>query len=175
VHQFGLRLDRSIEVHRDLEERIRTAVFADLDDRFDVVYERLQVVGEMVKRNEDLIAGVAAERTMREELLHEMAMWRDQQMRTDGRLIAIEEQIEKLIVQADKVHSDITLLEGRHQGLGERVFAVRKDITEVVDQVKAEFVKFNQLIEKQRRKQIAMLEQEMREMKFHAFRPPEEP
>ncbi|OAI38887.1 hypothetical protein AYO38_08690 [bacterium SCGC AG-212-C10] len=175
VQQFGLRLDRSIEVHRDLDERIRESVFADLDDRFDVVYERLQLVGEMVKRNEDLISSVSAERTMREELLHEMAMWRDQQARTDSRIVILEEQIDKVLGQLDKLHSEITLLEGRHSGMGERVFAVRKDISEVVDQVRDEFTKFNQLIEKQRRKQIAVLEQELRELKFHSFRPPEEP
>jgi hypothetical protein len=66
------------------------------------------------------------------------------------------------------------LLEGRHAGLGERVSGIRKDIAEVVDHVRAEFAKYNQMTEKQRRKQIQVLEQELREMKFHAFRPPEE-
>ena len=56
VEQFGLRLDRSIEVNRDLEERIKRVLTDDQDDRFDVVFERLQVVGEMVKRNEDIVA-----------------------------------------------------------------------------------------------------------------------
>jgi hypothetical protein len=75
----------------------------------------------------------------------------------------------------DKLHGDITLLEGRHSGLGERVAGMRRDIAEVVDHVREEFTKYNQMLEKQRRKQIQGLEQELREMKFHAFRPPEEP
>jgi hypothetical protein len=73
------------------------------------------------------------------------------------------------------VHGEVTLLEGRHSGLGERVANLRKDIVEVVDHVREEFAKYNQMEEKQRRKQIQGLEQELREMKFHAFRPPEEP
>jgi hypothetical protein len=52
---------------------------------------------------------------------------------------------------------------------------MRRDIAEVVDHVREEFAKYNTMLEKQRRKQIQVLEQELREMKFHAFRPPEEP
>ncbi len=175
VEQFGLRLDRSIEVHRDMEERVRHSVLSDLDERFDVVFERLQLVGEMVRRTEDTVASVASERTMREELLHEMAMWRDQQGRTDQRVNSLEESADELAAVAEKLQNSITLLDGRQTGLGERVQNMRRDVGDVVDQVREEFAKFNQLLEKQRRKQIQVLEQELREMKFHAFRPPEEP
>lgn len=175
VEQFGLRLDRSIEVHRDMEERVRKTVLSDLDERFEVVFERMQLVGEMVRRTEDVVAGIANERTMREELLHEMAMWRDQQARTDVRVNALEESADEIASHAEKLQNSITLLDGRQVGLGERVQNMRRDIGDVVDQVRDEFAKFNSLLEKQRRKQIQVLEQELREMKFHAFRPPEEP
>lgn len=175
VEQFGLRLDRSIEVNRDLEERIKRVVLSDLDDRFDVVYERLQVVGEMVKRNEDMIAGVTNERSLRQELIDELSVWRQEHNRIDGRINVLEEMSDKVVAQIDKVHGEVTLLEGRHSGLGERVSNIRKDIAEVVDHVREEFSKYNAMMEKQRRKQIQVLEQELRESKFHAFRPPEEP
>ncbi len=175
VEQFGLRLERAIEVNRDLEERIREAVFGDLDDKFSVVYDRLQVVGEMVKRNEDLIAGVANERSLRQELLDELMVWREEHNRIDGRLNSLEELTDRMVATLDKVHGEVTLLEGRHSGLGERVANIRRDIAEVVDHVREEFNKYNAMMEKQRRKQIQVLEQELRESKFHAFRPPEEP
>ena len=175
TNQFGLRLDRSIEVNRDLETRIKVVLTQDQEDRFDVVFERLQVVGEMVKRNEDIIASVVNERSLRQEVLDEVSVWRQEHSRIDGRLNSLEEVTGKLLVQVDKVHGEISLLEGRHSGLGERVGSIRRDIAEVVDSVRAEFAKYNQMMEKQRRKQIQVLEQELREMKFHAFRPPEEP
>jgi predicted nucleic acid-binding Zn-ribbon protein len=175
LEQFALRLDRTIEVNRDLEERVKAVVLTDLDDRFEVVYERLQVVGEMVKRNEDTIAGVANERSLRQELIDELSVWREEHNRIDGRLNVLEEQSDKVIAQIDKVHGEVTLLEGRHSGLGERVSNIRKDIAEVVDHVREEFTKYNAMMEKQRRKQIQVLEQELRESKFHGFRPPEEP
>ncbi len=175
LEQFGLRLDRAIEVNRDLEERIKEVVLGDLDDRFNVVYERLQVVGEMVKRNEDLIAGVVNQRDLRQELIDEISVWREEHGRIDGWLNTLEESVDKILGQLDRVHGEVTLLEGRHSGLGERVANIRRDIAEVVDHVREEFAKYNALMEKQRRKQIQVLEQELREMKFHAFRPPEEP
>ena len=175
IEQLGLRLDRSIEVHRDMEKRVREAVTGEQEDRFDVVFERLQVVGEMVRRNEELVRTIAAERSMREEVVHEVSVFREELARTEGRINTLEESADKVLSSVDKLHGEISLLEGRHTGLGERVAGIRRDIAEVVDQVRAEFAKYNQMIEKQRRKQIQGLEQELREQKFHAFKPPEEP
>jgi len=175
VEQLGLRLDRAIEVNRDLDKTIRDALITEQEDRFDVVFERLQLVGEMVKRSDDAIREVAAERTLRQDVIDEVAVWRAEHARIDGRLNALEGVGDRVLSQIDKVQGEITLLEGRHSGLGERVAAIRRDIAEIVDHVREEFAKYNQLSEKQRRKQIQVLEQELREMKFHAFKPPEEP
>lgn len=173
--QSGLRLDRIVEVMRDVEERLRAEFESEQDARFDVVFERLQVVGEMVKRNEDTIAEVAAERSMREEVLQELGVWRGEHARIDGRLDALEAVTEKAVKRLDEVHGAIVLLEGRHSGLGERVAGIRREVAEIVDHVRDEFAKYNKMLEKSRRREIQVLEQELREMKFHAFRPPEEP
>jgi chromosome segregation ATPase len=175
VHQFGLRLDRSIEVHRDLEERVRAAVLQGIEERFAIVFERLQLVGEMVQRTERIVEKVSQERTLRQEVLEQVGLWRDEHTRLESRVAAVEEIADRVLTEVDKVRGEIALLEGRHAGLGERVASIRRDIAEVVDHVRDEFAKYNQMTEKQRRKQIQVLEQELREMKFHAFRPPEEP
>lgn len=175
VEQFGLRLERAIEVNRDLEERVREVLLTEQEERFDVVFERLQVIGEMVKRNEQLIREATAEQTLRDEVLQEIGVWRDEHSRIEGRLASLEEMSDRALSNIDRLQGEITLLEGRHSGLGERVAGLRRDITEVVDQVREEFIKFNKMFEKQRRKQIEVLQQELRETKFHAFRPPEEP
>ncbi len=175
VDQFGLRLDRTIEVNKDLEDRIRAILVSEQDERFEVVYERLQVVGEMVKRAEEMIAAASAEKTMRDEVLDEIKIWRSEHQRIDARLNTLEEVTDRLSGLADRLQGELTLLEGRHSGLGERVGNIRRDIAEVVDHVREEFAKYNAMMEKQRRKQIQVLEQELREMKFHAFHPPEEP
>ena len=175
VDQFGLRLERAIEVNKDLEERVKVVLTQDQEERYRVVYERLQVVGEMVKRNEALIEEATREQTMRREVIEAVQVWREQSSRVDARVTIIEELIEKLIQRVDRFDGAIALVEGRHTGLAERVIGIKADIAVVVDHVRDEFLKYNQLTEKQRRKQIQLLEQENREMKFHTFRPPEEP
>jgi chromosome segregation ATPase len=174
VEQFGLRLDRAIEVNRDLESRIREEVLRRVDERDAVVFERLQVVGEMVRRNEQLIEAATREQTLRAEVLDEVAVIRDLSSRTESRTNSLEESVDRLHTDLDRLRGEIALLEGRHSGLGERVAGIRRDIAEVIDHVRAEFAKYNEMTEKQRRKQIQVLEQELREMKFHAFRPPED-
>ena len=175
LEQFGLRLDRTIEVNRDIEPRVREALISEQDDRFDVVFERLQVVGEMVKRNEELIVSATSEQTLRDEVLQEIAVWREEHRAHRLATGGARRWDRQRARAAGQAPGDITLLEGRHSGLGERVAGIRRDIAEVVDHVREEFAKYNQMLEKQRRKQIQVLEQELRETKFHAFRPPEEP
>jgi chromosome segregation ATPase len=175
VEHFGLRLDRHVEVTRDTEERLRQEWQSYEDERIQVVLERLQVVGEMVKRNEELIDEVSQEQTLRETVLQEIGVWRDQHNRIEHRIATVEEVAEQAANEIDRVRGQVALVEGRHSGLGERVSGMRREIAEIVDHVREEFAKYNQMMEKQRRKQIEVLEQELREMKFHAFRPPEEP
>ena len=175
VAQFGLRLDRNIEVHRDLEDRVKTAVLAGIEERFALVFERLQLVGEMVQRTERVVESVSQERSLRQDVIEQVGVWRDQQTRLESRVASVEELSDRVLTEVDKVRGEIALVEGRHAGLGERVATIRRDIAEVVDHVRDEFAKYNQMTEKQRRKQIQVLEQELREMKFHAFRPPDEP
>jgi chromosome segregation ATPase len=175
VEQFGLRLDRAIEVNKDVEERVKAVLTEDQEERYGLVYERLQVVGEMVKRNEALIEEATREQTMRREVIEAVQVWREQSTRVDSRVTMLEDLLEKLVQRVDKVEGEVALAQGRHTGLAERVTGIKSDIAQVVDYVREEFAKYNQMTEKQRRKQIQVLEQELREMKFHAFRPPEEP
>jgi predicted nucleic acid-binding Zn-ribbon protein len=107
------------------------------------VFERLQVVGEMVKRNEEMIVAATSEQTLREEVLQEIAVWREQHSRIDSRLNSLEEKEDGVLAKLDKLQGEITLVEGRHQGLGERVGGIRRDIAELVDHVREEFAKYS--------------------------------
>lgn len=175
VEQFGLRLDRHLEVTRDMEQRLREEWRNYEDERIQVVFERLQLVGEMVKRNEELIESATQEQTSRDTVVQEIQVWRDQHHRIDHRIAELEETYSDINSAIERLQGQVALFEGRHAGLGERVSTMRREMAEIVDHVRDEFQKFNKMIEKQRRSQIQVLEQELRELKFHAFRPPEEP
>jgi chromosome segregation ATPase len=175
AQHIATRLDRVVEVNQDMEARLVRGFREHQDERFEVVFERLQVVGEMVRRSEEVVQSIASERAIQEDVLQEIGVLRDQHSRFDTRLTVLEDVRERVVTELDKLQADITLLDGRHQGLGERVATIRRDIAEIIDHVREEFTKFSKLQEKQRRSQIGVLEQELREMKFHAFKPPEEP
>jgi chromosome segregation ATPase len=173
--QFGLRLERVIEVTNGLEERITERLEKDQEERLAPVFERIQLLGEMLRRVEETLTEITAEQTLRDDVMQEIAAWRDQHGRIEARINDLEEASGQLLGETDKLRGDISLAEGRHAGMNERVAGMRRDISLVVDQVREEFAEFSKMLEKQRRKQIETLEQELRETKFHAFHPPEEP
>lgn len=175
TEQFGLRLERAIEVTHGLETRLSEKIAADQEARLEPVFERMQLLGEMLRRVDETLMEITAEQTLREDVMQEIAAWRDQHGRIDIRLNDLEEAAEGILSETDKLRGDVSLGEGRHAGMNERVAGIRRDISLVVDQVREEFAEFSKMLEKQRRKQIETLEQELRETKFHAFHPPEEP
>ena len=91
VEQFGLRLERAIEVTHGLEARIAERVNAEQEERLAPVFERMQLLGEMVHRVEERIAEATAEQTLREDVMQEIGSWRDQHERIDSRLNDLEE------------------------------------------------------------------------------------
>jgi chromosome segregation ATPase len=173
MEQLRLRIERSSEVTRDIEQRIREEFLGEKEERFAIVFERLQVVGEMVKRTTDLIEEVAAEQTMREEVLSKIEIWRTEHERLEGRIAQLEGSLDSVFERLEKVAQAITVVEGRHTGLADRVAGVRAEFNGIVDQIREEFQKFNKLQVNARKRQIEALEQEARELKFHSLRPPE--
>lgn len=173
LEQVRLRVERVAEVHEDTEQRLREEFIAEKEDRFSLVFERLQVVGEMVRRAMDRVEEVSREQTMRHEILEQIELWRTEHVRVEGRLAALEESAERVLHHVDDLETQVKVVEGRHTGLADRVSTIRGEITVIVDHVRTEFQKFNQLQEKSRRRQIEALEQEMRELKFHQLRPPD--
>ena len=175
AEQFALRLERAIEVTHNLESHIAEKLNADQEERLAPVFERLQLLGEMLRRTDEQIAEILGEQTLRDDVMQEIAAWRDQHGRLEVRLNELEEGTDQLLGETDRLRGDVSLAEGRHAGMNDRVAGMRRDISLVVDQVREEFATFGTMLEKQRRSQIQMLEQELRETKFHAFHPPEEP
>jgi len=173
VAQFGLRLDRLTEVSQGIEERVITTITEQQAPVLDLIHERLQLLGEMIRRAEE--TSEQRSQQMSEDAEAELNARRGEHERIEARINSVEGTIEPLLRELDQVRGETTLLDGRHSGLSERVGAIRRDIAEMIDHVRAEFAKFTEMQEKQRRKQLDLLEQELRELKFHTLRPPDEP
>lgn len=175
TEQFELRLQRLTEVSEEVEGRVLAAAQALQERPLEVIHERLQILGELAHRAEEALESLRGEHELGQEVRAEMARRRDEQERIEAQVSRLEGAVDNLIVVVDEARGETALLDGRHSGLSERVSLIRRDISEMVDHVREEFTRFSEMQERSRKRQIEALEQELREMKFHTLRPPDEP
>lgn len=175
TEQFELRLQRLTEVSDEIEGRVLAAARTLQERPLEVVHERLQILGELAHRAEEAIESLGSRQQIGQELREELGRRRDEQERIESQVNRIEGVVNNLARLLDEARGETALLDGRHSGLSERVSLIRRDISEMVDHVREEFVRFGELQERSRKREIETIEQELREMKFHALRPPDEP
>ncbi len=175
AEQFKLRLERLTEVNDEIEGRVLAAAQQLQERPLEIVHERLQILGELAHRAEEAIESLRSEQELGVEVREEMERRRDEQERIEAQVSRLEGAVENLARALDEARGETALLDGRHSGLSERVSLIRRDISEMVDHVREEFTRFSELQERSRRRQIEGLEQELRETRFHALRPPDEP
>lgn len=175
AEQFDLRLQRLVEVSEEVEGRVLAAAQALQERPLEVIHERLQILGELSHRAEEAIEALQAEQRLGAEVREEMTRRRDEQERMEARISKVEGAVENLARALDEARGETALLDGRHSGLSERVGLIRRDISEMVDHVREEFGRFNEMQERSRKRQIEALEQELRELRFRALQPPDEP
>ena len=173
--QFDLRLQQLTEVSEEVEGRVLAAARTLQERPLEVIHERLQILGELAHRAEEAIESLQGSEQLGEEVREEMARRRDEQERIESQVSRIEGAVDNLARELDEARGETALLDGRHSGLSERVGLIRRDISEMVDHVREEFTRFSEMQERSRKRQIEALEQEMREVKFHGLRPPDEP
>ena len=173
--QFDLRLQRLTEVSDEIEGRVLAAAQTQQERPLEIIHERLQILGELAHRAEEAIETLRAGQELGQEVQDEMGRRRDEQERIEAQVSRVEGAVDNLARQLDEARGETALLDGRHAGLSERVSLIRRDISEVVDHVREEFGRFSEMQDRSRRRQIETLEQELREVKFHGLRPPDEP
>ena len=175
AEQFDLRLQRLTEVSEEVEARVLAAAQALQERPLEVIHERLQILGELAHRAEEAIEALQGSQELGEEVREEMGRRRDEQERIEAQVSRVEGAVDNLARQLDEARGETALLDGRHSGLSERVGLIRRDISEMVDHVREEFGRYSEMQERSRKRQIEALEQELRELKFHGLRPPDEP
>ena len=126
-------------------------------------------------RAEEAIEALQKNEQVGLDVQEEIGRRRDEQARIEAQVSSLEGEFENLRRLIEQVREETATIEGRHSGLSNRVSTIRRDISEMVDHIREEFTRFNEIQERARQRQIEALEQEQRETKFHALRPPEEP
>jgi chromosome segregation ATPase len=170
------RLSRSVEAAGRTEHE-----FARLNGEVEslrrqdaAVADRVQVYTEMVKRLEAQISAVAADVTVKQDLLERIQLARVELHRVEERTAALEAVLNDLRQADDEAARQLSLLQGRDRGLNERLIGLQSEFATYRTVVAEQFQRLQQAQERAKRRQIEDLEREIREMRIHGFRPLDE-
>jgi chromosome segregation ATPase len=127
--------------------------------------ERVGLYGEQARRTEEQVAAVAADRVVRQEFADAQTHSRGEQQRLSERLKALEQTLDEMRQRAEDQGRALELAESKAATQMERVTLFQQQIRDHRQQV-AEFLrKLTQFEERQKRRQLASLEQELKEIK----------
>jgi chromosome segregation ATPase len=173
----SLRVERMIEVSRGIEVEVgrRLAHVEELFKQDDILFERVQLLGEMTRRIEEDVDALRGQVGFRQDVIERIDMYRSEYNRLDERLAVLEALVADVEQAMRLAESTVNVIEGRHTGLSERVQNIRTEMGALVDEIGMQFDRYNKLQEKHKQRQVDDLQKELRELKYHAFKPPAEP
>jgi len=127
--------------------------------------ERVGLYGEQARRTEEQVAAVGADRVVRQEFADAQTHSRGEQQRLSERVKALEQTLDEMRQRAEDQSRALELAESKAATQMERVTLFQQQIRDHRQQV-AEFLrKLTQFEERQKRRQLASLEQELKEIK----------
>jgi len=127
--------------------------------------ERVQLYGEQARRTEEQVASIGADRVVRQEFADAQTHWRGEQQRLADRLKALEQTADEIRQRAEDQGRALELLESKAATQMERVTLFQQQIRDHRQQVVEFLRKLTQFEERQKRRQLASLEQELKEIK----------
>jgi chromosome segregation ATPase len=127
--------------------------------------ERVGLYGEQARRTEEQVGVIGADRVVRQEFADAQTHSRGEQQRLSERLKALEQTLDEMRQRAEDQSRALELAESKAATQMERVTLFQQQIRDHRQQV-GEFVrKLTQFEERQKRRQLASLEQELKEIK----------
>jgi len=130
-----------------------------------ILSERVQLLAEQVRRLGEQVTILGEDRVVHQELTDIQEHWRTDGQRLDDRLKALEQVLGEQQQRAEDHARALELLQSKGQTQMERVAAFQQQIREQRQQVVDYLRKLSQFQERQKRRQLAALEQELKEMK----------
>lgn len=161
------RADRNLEASKRLEQGLER-VDRDLDalhKQDDVLLERFQLYSEQMRRLEERLSALAAEQASLDDILNRLEMVRVEGQHLGERLSALERALDGQQQMGDDRARALDLLGAKLQGQAERLMELQRQLGAYHQELLAHLHRWSQLQEKQRRRQLSHLEQELRELK----------
>jgi hypothetical protein len=167
VEEVATKTARHGEAVKRLEEetrRLHTETDA-LLKQDSILAERVQLLVEQVRRLGEQVTIVSEDHVVHQELADVQEHWHTDGQRLDERLKALEQALGEQQQRAEDQARARELLESKDQTQMERLAAFQQQIREQRQQVADYLRKLSQFQERQKRRQLAALEQELKEMK----------
>jgi chromosome segregation ATPase len=167
VEEVAAKTARHGEAVKRLEEttrRLHTETDA-LIKQDSILAERVQLLVEQVRRLGEQVAILNEDHVVHEELADVQEHWHADGQRLDERLKALEQALGEQHQRAEDQARVLELLGSKDQTQVERLAAFQQQIREQRQQVVEYLRKLSQFQERQKRRQMAGLEQELKEMK----------
>lgn len=165
--EAGLKVGRQ----QDSLNRLATAterVAADIEGlhkQDDGLAERLRVQQEMIRRSEERVEQVARHLDMLQTLTEQQERMRIEVERQSERLAAVERTLEENTQHLTNVMQGMALLDQRVQTQSGRLLTVSQEMEIHRDQVKEQLTRMIRTLERQRRRQIEAMTQEIKEIR----------
>lgn len=167
LEEVGGKTAHHSEAVKRLEEEMRRLhVESDaLTKQDSILSERVQLLAEQVRRLGEQVTILSEDRVAQQELKDVQDHWHAESQRLDERLKALERVVGEQHQHAEDHARALELLESKSQTQMERLAAFQQQIREQRQQVVAYLRKLSQFQERQKRRQLAAMEQELKEMK----------
>jgi len=136
--------------------------------------DRFQVHTEALRRLEEQLVVVAEQADARREFAEKFELHRTGIRRSEERLNLLEAIADEVRARFDEIGRALALMETREGTTRERLKQLAEEIASFRAHLAEYFGKLTALEERQRRRRIEEIEREIRELKVHAYRPPEE-
>jgi chromosome segregation ATPase len=167
VEEVATKTARHGEAVKRLEEttrRLHTETDA-LIKQDSILAERVQLFVEQMRRLGEQVAILGEDHVVHQELADIRENWHADGQRLDERLKALEQALGEQHQRAEDQARVLELLGSKEQTQVERLAAFQQQIREQRQQVVEYLRKLSQFQERQKRRQLAALEQELKEMK----------
>lgn len=127
--------------------------------------ERLQLYAEQARRTEEQVAAIMSDRVVAQELRDAEERWRAERERVENGVKAMEEAFKEHRQRFEDQVNALEFLDSRSQKQAEQLTAFQQQIREHRQQISEYLRKLTQFQERQKRRQLGALEQELKEIK----------
>jgi chromosome segregation ATPase len=172
LEELQARNERNLEAGKRLEQTLHRidgdlTMLARQDENFT---ERLQLHVEHMRRLEERIAGLLDDQTTHDEIFQKMDVVRNEGQYLAERMASVEKTLDDQRATIEEQSHALDLIGPRLQGHADRLTEVHHSLASYHEDLLTHLQRWSQLYEKQRRRQISQLEQELRELKQYEFK-----